>query len=184
VSAPEDPPPPAPAVVEFALHEDQDEIYPTMLGPTLAQLQELAAKGKLTGDDIAGYLALVQAFSETRNIVPVEYLGTRPQQIAGEALSLIAEKLVGLKRWSQMENAKRQAAAEERNKKLCDIANERYPDPKIEPTTIARDFLEDPTRHPDLHDLLQVWDPEQRTWKLMGERTLRGILAERDKHRK
>jgi len=187
MSAPEDPPPAQ--VLEPALVDDRDQtsldhedIYRPMLGPTLAQLQEKADKGKLNGDDIAGYLALVQAFSETCGVVPDEYRGTRPQQIAGEVLPLIAAKLVDLRVWSQMENNARMDAARKRNKKLCDIANERFPDPKIDAITVAGDLLKDPDR--TLYELLQVWKPEQNAWGLMEERTLRGILAERHKHHK
>jgi len=182
VSAPEDPP--SPLVIAASFVDDQDEIYPTMLGPTLAQLQEKAARSALTGGDIAGYLALVKAFSETCNAVPVEYLGTRPQQIAAEVLPLIAEKLVGLAAWSKLVNDSRKKAAQERNEKLQDMANRHYP-AEAKPAEIApallKDSEEDSEKGRALHDLLQL---DTRRFKLMEEDTLRKIIAKRGERRK
>ena len=170
VSAPKDKKP--------ALVEDPDEIYSAMLGPTLKQLQDKAGQGTLSGGDIAGYLALVKAFSETNDKVPVEYLGSRPLAIAAEVLPLIADKLVGLKAWSQLENEGRKRAAQARNEMLQDMANARH-DPAVDASTIATNFLEDTT----LHDLLQLWDPELKDYRLMAHRTLRDIIGKRGKRK-
>ena len=161
---------------------------PAVLGPTLKQLQDKAAEDTLSGGDIAGYLALVQAFSETCNAVPVEYLGTRPLEIAGEALPFIARKLVSLKVWSQKVNHSRNAVKEERDKKLQAMANARFPDPKITAKKIAEELLkfskEDLEEGRALHDLLQVWDKKRKTWKLMTEGLLRKIIGKGRPRRK
>jgi hypothetical protein len=178
---------------------DPDEIPAITLGPTLAQLQEKAKDGTLTGADLSGYLALVQAFSEIYGKVPVEYLGTHPQQIAGEVLSLIAEKIVGLRTHGKLANKKREEVTEDRDRKICKHVNNFYP-PGAKAAVIAEDLLATFGRidetdeeavgnlsrdHRALYDLLRtIWKPKQGAWGLMSERTLRDILGKRESCRK
>jgi hypothetical protein len=190
MSAPEEDPPPSPPPPPITItppkHEDQDEIGPTMLGPTLAKLQELAADGKLTGGDIAGYLAVEQALAELREETWLT--------IPFEAATLIAEKLVGPARWGKEQAAKQAEAARPRDEKLQDLANERYSDPAIKPGTIAEDFLAkaEAGTDPVLRSLLVLKNADGddnlmedgETPRLIKPDTLRKIIAKRGERRK
>ena len=153
------------------LHVDQDEFYSVTLGPTLAQILEKHAQGLLMPGDIAGYLAVEKALAEMR--------GEATITIPFEAVTLIAEKLVGPVVWGKQEAAKQAEAVRPRDEKLQDRANEHYP-PEVNATAIARAFLTDPV----LNDVLQVLDPDKKDFKPMEEDTLRKIIAKRHERRK
>ena len=136
--------------------DDQDEIYPTMLGPTLKQLQEKAAEGTLDLGDIAGYLAVEKALAEMREETWLS--------IPFEAVPLIAEKLVEPAVWGKLEAEKAAEAKRPRDEKLQDLANARYPpEAKATDIGIAIDFWPRPRPIPiPLRSLLVLknaaWD--------------------------
>jgi hypothetical protein len=165
------------------LHVDQDEIYSVTLGPTLAQILEKHAQGTLIGGDVAGYLAgylavekgLAEMREETWLSIPFE------------AVTLIAESLVGPAVWGKLEAAKQAEAVRPRDEKLQDRANERY-SPEVEATEIAEIFLADPAlrsllvlKNADGDDKLME---DEKTPRLMKVDTLRKIIAKRHERRK
>jgi hypothetical protein len=161
------------------LHVDQDEIYSVTLGPTLAQILEKHAQGTLIGGDVAGYLAVEKALAEMRQETWLS--------IPFEAVTLIAESLVGPAVWGKLEAAKQAEAVRPRDEKLQDRANERY-SPEVEATEIAQIFLADPAlrsllvlKNADGDDKLME---DGKTPRLMKVDTLRKIIAKRHERRK
>ena len=161
------------------LHVDQDEIYSVTLGPTLAQILEKHAQGTLIGGDVAGYLAVEKGLAEMREETWLS--------IPFEAVTLIAESLVGPAVWGKLEAAKQAEAVRPRDEKLQDRANERY-SPEVEATKIAEIFLADPAlrsllvlKNADGDDKLMK---DGKTPRLMKVDTLRKIIAKRHERRK
>jgi hypothetical protein len=161
------------------LHVDQDEIYSVTLGPTLAQILEKHAQGTLAGGDAAGYLAVEKGLAEMREETWLS--------IPFEAVTLIAESLVGPAVWGKLEAAKQAEAVRPRDEKLQDRANERY-SPEVEATKIAEIFLADPAlrsllvlKNADGDDKLMK---DGKTPRLMKVDTLRKIIAKRHERRK
>jgi hypothetical protein len=161
------------------LHVDQDEICSVTLGPTLAQILEKHAQGTLAGGDVAGYLAVEKGLAEMREETWLS--------IPFEAVTLIAESLVGPAVWGKLEAAKQAEAVRPRDEKLQDRANERY-SPDVEATKIAEIFLADPAlrsllvlKNADGDDKLMK---DGKTPRLMKVDTLRKIIAKRHERRK
>ena len=161
------------------LHVDQDEIYSVTLGPTLAQILEKHAQGTLIAGDVAGYLAVEKGLAEMREETWLS--------IPFEAVTLIAESLVGPAVWGKLEAAKQAEAVRPRDEKLQDRANERY-SPEVEATEIAVRFLADPAlrsllvlKNADGDDKLMK---DGKTPRLMKVDTLRKIIAKRHERRK
>ena len=158
---------------------DPDEIYSVTLGPTLAQILEKHAQGTLAGGDVAGYLAGEKGLAEMREETWLS--------IPFEAVTLIAESLVGPAVWGKLEAAKQAEAVRPRDEKLQDRANERY-SPEVEATEIAEIFLADPARRSLL--VLKNADGDDKLMKdgktprLMKVDTLRKIIAKRHERRK
>jgi hypothetical protein len=186
--APEAQAPPSPSplptqVLEPVLVESLDTFYPAVLGPTLAQLQEKAAEDTLTLGDIAGYLAVEKALAEMRE----ETFLTMPF----EAVTLIAEELVGPARWGQEQADKQAKEVQPRDARLQDLANEQYP-PEVDAALIAKAFLNEGNPAQALRPLLVLKDadgddklmPDGETPRLMQFHTLRRILARREERRK
>lgn len=161
------------------LHVDQDEIYSVTLGPTRAQILEKHAQGTLIGGDVAGYLAVEKGLAEMREETWLS--------IPFEAVTLIAESLVGPAVWGKLEAAKQAEAVRPRDEKLQDRANERY-SPEVVATEIAVRFLADPAlrsllvlKNADGDDKLMK---DGKTPRLMKVDTLRKIIAKRHERRK
>ena len=161
------------------LHVDQDEIYSVTLGPTRAQILEKHAQGTLIGGDVAGYLAVEKGLAEMREETWLS--------IPFEAVTLIAESLVGPAVWGKLEAAKQAEAVRPRDEKLQDRANERY-SPEVQATEIAVRFLADPAlrsllvlKNADGDDKLMK---DGKTPRLMKVDTLRKIIAKRHERRK
>lgn len=183
--AQDDLPPPAPLVLSPALVEDQDVIYPTILGPTLKQLQTKRAEGPLDPGDIAGYLAVEKALAEMREETRLS--------IPFEAVTLIAEKLVEPAVWGKLQAEKAAEAVRPRDEKLQDIANAHFP-PETHATTIADAFLAvaEADSDPALRSLLVLKDADGddklmkdgKTPRLLSRRRLLDIIGKRGARQK
>ena len=178
--APDEPPADKPPhYLRAELYVDEDIFYPATLGPTLAQLREKAAKGELEALDVAGYLAVEKA-KAMRGQAEVSITFTF------DVLDFTAEQLVGPQTWARTQNKARTKTAQVRNQAIQRLANERYPDLRVDARAIANAFRKEALPEPDsdsaIRDLLWVPDEDKGgvkrgAYKLMEEDTLRKIIA-------
>jgi len=147
-----------PHYLRAELYVDEDIFYPATLGPTLAQLREKAAKGELEALDVAGYLAVEKA-KAMRGQAEVSITFTF------DVLDFTAEQLVGPQTWARTQNKARTKTAQVRNQAIQRLANERYPDLRVDARAIANAFRKEALPEPDsdsaIRDLLWVPDEDK-----------------------